>query len=183
AAGGTAVNAGIYFLDRRALDRVAEDRPTDFGADLLPALAREEAPVFGWDLPGYWRDVGTPQALALARREVRELPQLRALKTRWPAARIPGGGRIWVHSGLPGGGWMEMNTSSIGEAAGRVWQHLAGQEEKGCTLSKLEKLQGVDPRTALAAVGWLAREGKVRFSQEGRATRVQLASWEAQRLV
>lgn len=118
---GALVNAGLYFLNRRAFDRVEPERSVDFGRDLFPALVRAREPVFGWDLPGYWRDVGTPESLQAARRDARDLPAFRDLASRDLATGGPSGGesdraRIWVPADppaspaeAPGPQWIEMS--------------------------------------------------------------------------
>ena len=61
---------------------------------------------------------------------------------------------------------------NIGKAAGEVWSYLKGHGKS--SLSGIEK--GVDaPRgVVLMAVGWLAREGKLEFTEEKRTTQVSL---------
>jgi len=62
--------------------------------------------------------------------------------------------------------------AEIGNAAGVVWRHLA---EKGPTaLTRLARETGLPDPLALMAVGWLAREEKLTFTREGRATKVAL---------
>ena len=70
-----------------------------------------------------------------------------------------------------------MNTTSIGHAAGLIWKALSDDRE-GVTLAKLQKIKGVTQNDALAALGWLAREGKIEFDEEGRTTRVRLCASE-----
>ncbi len=52
------VNTGIYILSRRAMDRVPEEGPCDFGKELFPRLLAEGEPLYGWEVPGYWQDMG-----------------------------------------------------------------------------------------------------------------------------
>jgi hypothetical protein len=61
----------------------------------------------------------------------------------------------------------------IGTTAGAVWQFL--RESGPASLSAIEK--GVDaPRTVVAmALGWLAREGKLRTQEEGRTVRFEVS--------
>ena len=65
-----------------------------------------------------------------------------------------------------------LETKTIGETAGLVWNHLQSNGE--CSLSALEK--GVEaPRSLVSmAVGWLAREGKIELKEEKRAVRILL---------
>jgi len=73
-----------------------------------------------------------------------------------------------------------MNTTTIGEAAGIIWQHLSGQPDKPSTLKEIQKLKGGGANDAVAAVGWLAREGKLEFTTAGRSTRIRLCRGEVQ---
>ena len=52
------INTGIYLLTRKAMDRVPDGRPYDFGKDLFPALLAEGAPLYGHIAEGYWCDMG-----------------------------------------------------------------------------------------------------------------------------
>jgi hypothetical protein len=58
---------------------------------------------------------------------------------------------------------------TIGATAGTVWRFL--RDSGPATLAAIEK--GIDaPRSVVAmALGWLAREGKLRTEQEGRTVR------------
>lgn len=52
------VNTGIYVLSRRAMEMVPENTPYDFGKELFPALLSAGEPLYGWEIPGYWQDMG-----------------------------------------------------------------------------------------------------------------------------
>ena len=71
-----------------------------------------------------------------------------------------------------------MTDETIGDAAGVVWQHLSDQRETAVTLGSLKKIPGIRPDEAMAAVGWLAREGKLRFDDSKRGCRVILFELE-----
>lgn len=74
---------------------------TDFGRDVLPRLAGSAYRIFAYDfarneVPGvhdyeeraYWRDVGTPQALAEARRDIAgRRPRFDLRNPAWPIRR------------------------------------------------------------------------------------------------
>lgn len=66
-----------------------------------------------------------------------------------------------------------MDLAQIGTVAGMVWQYLDGNGP--ATLSKLVK--GIKaPRDAvMQGVGWLAREGKIRFEGNTRSRLISLA--------
>lgn len=52
-----------------------------------------------------------------------------------------------------------MNTEKIGEWAGCVWTALSETEVLG--LKQLKKITKLKDKEVFAAIGWLAREGKV----------------------
>lgn len=54
------VNTGIYVLSPRAMEYVPENVPFDFGRDLFPLLLKRGEKLMGFDMGGYWCDVGTP---------------------------------------------------------------------------------------------------------------------------
>ncbi|MEW6457446.1 MAG: mannose-1-phosphate guanyltransferase [Bacillota bacterium] len=55
------VNTGIYVLERDVLDYFAAGQKFDFSKDLFPLLMRENRPLFGVVLSGYWCDIGNLQ--------------------------------------------------------------------------------------------------------------------------
>ncbi len=52
-----------------------------------------------------------------------------------------------------------MNSSTIGEYAGAVWQALNEAEAMG--VKQLKKATKLKDKEVFAAIGWLAREGKL----------------------
>ena len=56
------VNTGIYVLSPRALAAIPAEGAFDFGRELFPLLISRGERLAGVTLPGYWCDVGTPQA-------------------------------------------------------------------------------------------------------------------------
>ena len=59
----------------------------------------------------------------------------------------------------------------IGNAAGKVWHTLTAGEQ---TLAALKKSVDSQPELVLAALGWLAREGKLDFVTSGRSLKIAL---------
>lgn len=55
------VNTGIYVLEPEVLDYFAPGRKFDFSKDLFPLLLRENKPLFGLVMSGYWCDIGNLQ--------------------------------------------------------------------------------------------------------------------------
>ena len=71
------------------------------------------------------------------------------------------------------------NEEIIGDAAGIVWRYLSEHgggngAAREVSLNSLKRLPGLKPDEAIAAVGWLAREGKLHFVNEKRKTSVSL---------
>ena len=60
-----------------------------------------------------------------------------------------------------------MNKTQIGENAGIVWNIL--KDNKHWEYEQLKEISGLSDRELNAAIGWLAREGKIDFdmNQEG----------------
>lgn len=70
---------------------------------------------------------------------------------------------------------LTMNTDTIGQMAGRVWAALNEAEALDTKqLKKMAKLK--NEKEVYAALGWLAREGKVNFveSEDGKETMISL---------
>ncbi|WP_227764952.1 mannose-1-phosphate guanyltransferase [Zhaonella formicivorans] len=55
------VNTGIYVLEPEVLGYIPEGTMYDFSKDLFPKLLRENRPLYGCVLPGYWCDIGNLQ--------------------------------------------------------------------------------------------------------------------------
>lgn len=53
------INTGIYFIGKKALDMIPENRNFDFARDLFPALLRAEMPIAGIEPLGHWFDIGS----------------------------------------------------------------------------------------------------------------------------
>lgn len=68
-----------------------------------------------------------------------------------------------------------MNHDTIGEAAGSVWRRLAEKGDAGLSFAEIKKIPGLTGDEVMAAIGWLAREGKLAFRVEGRKVSVSLA--------
>ena len=80
----------------------------------------------------------------------------RGLKPDPAAARSPG----------------PLSATEIGHVAGDVWGLLI--RDGGLTIPAIKKSVGAPADVVLAAIGWLAREGKLEFSTQGRSVKVSL---------
>jgi NDP-sugar pyrophosphorylase family protein len=69
--GGDTANAGVYVCEPEVVDWTPPGF-SDFGHDIIPAMLRASAPVYGRPLRGYLLDIGTPVAYAQAQQEWRE---------------------------------------------------------------------------------------------------------------
>lgn len=66
--GGDVANAGVYVCSPRLLDYIPANT-SDFGHDIIPALVREGAPIYGRQAQGYLLDIGTPAAYEQAQHD------------------------------------------------------------------------------------------------------------------
>ena len=64
------INAGCYVFRRRVVDSIPPGKAVSLEHETFPALLRQGASVVGYRESAYWRDVGTPQALVEASRDV-----------------------------------------------------------------------------------------------------------------
>lgn len=53
------VNTGIYMFEPELLDWIPPGQIYDFGKELFPLLVAKEAPFYGYQMQGYWNDVGS----------------------------------------------------------------------------------------------------------------------------
>ena len=86
------VNAGCYVFRRRVLDGIPAGRVVSVERETFPGLVAAGAVVTGYVETAYWRDVGTPEALVAASRDV-------VLGTAPSAAVAPGPGGVRVAAG------------------------------------------------------------------------------------
>ena len=65
-----------------------------------------------------------------------------------------------------------LSSDQIGHTAGHVWHLLA--ENDGLSLAAIKKSLDAPSELVLAALGWLAREGKLVFAASGKSMKVSL---------
>jgi hypothetical protein len=65
----------------------------------------------------------------------------------------------------------------VGDAAGTIWRYL--DEHGATTLSRLKQGAKLPEQMVLMAIGWLAREGKLRLVREGTTVKVDLREGQA----
>ncbi|MCG3121619.1 MAG: Glucose-1-phosphate adenylyltransferase [bacterium] len=93
------INASIYLIEPELLAHIpSHHRPVFFEQEIFPPLAAAQAPIYGFPIEGYWRDVGTPEDLRLANMDYlsSKLPQkmLSADELTW---HIPAGEKSAAH--------------------------------------------------------------------------------------
>ncbi len=66
-----------------------------------------------------------------------------------------------------------MLTPIIGENAGKIWNALS--EKGSLNVNALKKSTKLDDKNLYLALGWLAREGNVKFGQKQRQIIVELS--------
>ncbi|MEX2213756.1 MAG: D-glycero-beta-D-manno-heptose 1,7-bisphosphate 7-phosphatase [Phycisphaeraceae bacterium] len=64
------VSAALYVMSPKVLQSVTPDISSDFGRDIFPQLAREQAAIYAWNTPEYIKDVGTPHRLKEVERDL-----------------------------------------------------------------------------------------------------------------
>lgn len=64
------VNAGFYILEREICDYVRHGEKMDLEKDVLLPAAKESRRVYGYASPEYIKDVGTPERIAAAARDL-----------------------------------------------------------------------------------------------------------------
>jgi mannose-1-phosphate guanylyltransferase len=64
------VNAGCYVFRRRVVDEIPAGRVVSVERETFPGLVARDALVVGYLETAYWRDVGSPEALVAASRDV-----------------------------------------------------------------------------------------------------------------
>lgn len=65
------VNAGVYVLEKRALDRIRTQRPSSLERDVFPRLT-EGGKICGFVSNGHFIDIGIPEDFRRAQSELRE---------------------------------------------------------------------------------------------------------------
>ena len=64
------------------------------------------------------------------------------------------------------------DVDAIGTVAGRIWNYL--NDEGSVTMTRLARDLDAPRDTVMQGVGWLAREGKIKFSKNARSRQIQL---------
>ena len=98
------VNTGIYILEPQVLAEFPAEKKYDFSQDLFPKLLKEEKPMYGCVLDGYWCDIGNLQQYQQAHFDILD----RKVQIEFTAKEFRPG--IWLEEGV------EINPEAIVEA-------------------------------------------------------------------
>lgn len=63
-------NTGIYIIEPEVIDMIPTGRVFDFSLDLFPRLLENKIPIFGYEMHGYWCDIGDIRQYARAQRDM-----------------------------------------------------------------------------------------------------------------
>lgn len=63
-------NTGIYFIEPRALELVPAGSEYDFSKELFPDLMKKGEKLFGYEMSGYWCDIGNASELRRAQEDM-----------------------------------------------------------------------------------------------------------------
>ncbi len=88
------INTGIYVLEPEVLNHVPIDRPYDFSKELFPHLLEMGRPMYGFELEGYWQDIGNLDQFRQANFDA--LDEKVALNV--PGIRLRG--NVWLGEGV-----------------------------------------------------------------------------------
>lgn len=64
------INAGCYIFNSRALNQIPVGEVSSVERDIFPRLLQARRPIFGYEESSYWVDMGTPEAMIRASREL-----------------------------------------------------------------------------------------------------------------
>lgn len=109
------VNAGCYVFRRRVVDSIPSGRVVSVERETFPGLVASGAVLVGYVESAYWRDVGTPEALVAASRDV--------VLGLAPTAAVPpgrGGVRVAADATIAGSvadGTSVLDGARVGEGA------------------------------------------------------------------
>lgn len=66
------INTGIYVIEPWVLDYIPLGQPSDFSADIFPALMQDGHALYGKVMDGYWCDVGSRETYMTSHRDILE---------------------------------------------------------------------------------------------------------------
>lgn len=95
------VNAGLYVMDRRILERIPDGRKVDLEEEVLSPLCGRNASIYAYSSPEYVKDVGTVERIRAAEQELKSgYVSARNLSHRQRAIFLDRDGTVNVLKGL-----------------------------------------------------------------------------------
>lgn len=114
------INAGCYVFRRRVVDAIPAGRVVSVERETFPGLVSDGALVVGHVANAYWRDVGTPEALVAASRDLVTGEFRSPATTRSPAEAWVAPGCEVAEDAVVDGGSALARGSRVGDGT-RVW--------------------------------------------------------------
>lgn len=68
------INTGIYILEPEILSYIPPYTMYDFGHQLFPKLLEQSLPLYGYEVVGYWSDIGTLQQYYQTQLDILNMP-------------------------------------------------------------------------------------------------------------
>jgi NDP-sugar pyrophosphorylase family protein len=102
------INAGAYILERSIIMQIPAGENVSIERQVFPTLLKNNQPLYGYMLKGYWNDIGTPQSYIAAHRDLLGGGNnwTRASNFRKRAVLVGAGSR--VHSSVTLGGFVSI---------------------------------------------------------------------------
>lgn len=63
-------NTGIYIIEPNVIDMIPENTSFDFSMDLFPMLLERNIPIYGYEMQGYWCDIGSLRQYMQAQKDI-----------------------------------------------------------------------------------------------------------------
>ena len=111
------INAGCYVFSSRALVEIPRDTVVSVERDTFPLLLEKEFSIYGYKDGRYWIDMGTPQSLLKASRDLILDPSLSSATGSVINESLIEEGAFVDHSAHVGGGAMVLTGARIGAGA------------------------------------------------------------------
>lgn len=111
------INAGCYVFSSRALAEIPRDSVVSVERDTFPLLLHNGFNLYGYKDGRYWIDMGTPQSLLKASRDLILDPSLSSATESVVSESLIEEGVFIDHSARVGGGTMVSSGARIGAAA------------------------------------------------------------------
>jgi len=55
------INGGVYIMKKHLLNRIVPDKKLSLELDVFPGMLKDQIPIFGYKVRGYFMDIGLPE--------------------------------------------------------------------------------------------------------------------------